>query len=93
MGEHTPGPWSWDAYGWDLVAPGATVLLVQQDSNGYIVCKASEADKNLIAAAPDLLAACEAAVALMEDFEFKGTNPHELCTAAIAKARGETSDD
>ena len=52
MAEHTPGPWEWDDIGY-LVRPDGAALF---DSTGL----ATEADHALIAAAPDLLAACEA---------------------------------
>jgi len=37
----------------------------------------------------ELVVACEAAVALMESYEFKGTIPHQLCTAALAAVKGD----
>ena len=67
VSKHTPGPWSWDiANGW-LVAPdievpedsdlGTIVLAYCADDEGP-----TEADANLIAAAPDLLEACKSAI-------------------------------
>ena len=35
----------------------------------------------------ELLTACKAAVSIMESYEFTDTIPHELCVAALAKAK------
>lgn len=53
---------------------------------------ATELSRNLIIAAPELLAACEAAMAFLEDIWQEGvTNPSlgDQLKAAIAKARGQ----
>lgn len=71
---HTPGPWTIDAY-----AEGKHDYLVTHSSGGLrshiarlydsALCNehgATEANARLIAAAPDLLAACRLAMATME---------------------------
>jgi hypothetical protein len=64
--QHTPGPWEVDGD-----RDGDQLLVIQSESKGEI-CNvtftlgyghADEANARLIAAAPDLLAACEAALA------------------------------
>lgn len=86
---HTPGPWTVDTDTRD----GAVTLVF--DANAELVadtapdeledraaCRAEcESNARLIAAAPDLLAACEA---LDPDF----ISVHPFIAAAIAKARG-----
>jgi hypothetical protein len=64
------------------------------DEEGCTVCNPSpmgEANARIIAAAPDLLAACIEAMALFDNYpeiwECIGT--HEVMTAAIAKATGD----
>ena len=64
------------------------------DADGCTVCNPSpmgEANARLIAAAPELLAACIEAMALFDNYpeiwECIGT--HEVMTAAIAKATGD----
>ena len=78
MPKHTPGPWEvrnlavWAAGGKVLDSPGGDLDQI-------------DADLQLAAAAPDLLAACERLV-------FGGLNiaaDYEQARAAIAKARGE----
>ena len=104
MSKHTPGPWNYTMYkdsGWDfkLTADHGETEIV----SGCGCCDSpwvsSEADARLIAAAPDLLEAIEAAIA-------SGMIPGESITggpgaktqqgkaaamlrAAIAKAKGE----
>lgn len=99
----TPGPWR----------PGKTRGCVVADSDigthsgddnrsyygGALVCEsvATEANEHLIAAAPDLLTACELLVATEVK---KGTDYFEAIVAArwkareaIAKAKGELTND
>lgn len=51
----------------------------------------AEADANLIAAAPDLLAACEEFVRKVEAGKARSTKSYEKMRAAVRKARGEAS--
>lgn len=101
--EHTPGPWHTVPVG--LVEGRARVQIMA--SSRWIadavatIRYASEAEANarLIAAAPDLLAALEAAYTVIRDAEafqtatsaFEGHLEHAegLAYAAIRKARGE----
>ena len=47
---HSPGPWSWDEEGYDLTASnGRKVISQSVDSD------TREADRHLLAAAPDML--------------------------------------
>ena len=86
----TPGPWEWreDPHGWSgprLFAGDVEVLSggSQIDNVGVY---ASDADTRLIAAAPDLLAACEAALAV-DEWDPAGAAQSYL-RAAVAKAKG-----
>lgn len=112
MTKHTPGPWAvaevapefyghgkyWVAYvdlgTWpDLTATVAPCIgLEGQPINREVV----EANAHLIAAAPDLLAACEACVTLLIRYENRSIAPEvgtgaaiDAAKAAIAKARGQ----
>lgn len=91
--KHTPGPWfhyddrsSTERH--EIVAMGKTVARVYC-TNG---CEAEDkANARLIAAAPDLLEACEAMLEEMQVWETEqGEHPAAtLARAAIAKAKGE----
>jgi hypothetical protein len=81
MTKHTPGPWRIDdGY------PSVTVL----GKNNITICEIytrTNDDRDLIAAAPDLLAACEHA--MRECCDLQGTPAGNAIEAAIAKARGQ----
>ena len=95
--KHTPGPWRWRMHG----ASGDTKLvgsnevpLVWQDRHWQ--CPSQDANAALIAAAPDLLAACEKYIELedWQDDDPRGAvtdvdyaEVAEMLRAAIAKAR------
>ncbi len=85
---HTPGPWS----GREGSSPhhqgqvsseatGATIAVTYSDESG--------ANVRLIAAAPDLLAACEAVWHVFEGYDDSPLYARR-CRDAIAKARGES---
>lgn len=79
--KHTPGPWTVHSEG----------HIRQLDPLGINIIPRNEADKNLIAAAPELLTALEAAQeALCEAGGREAVEALELIDAAIAKARGES---
>lgn len=105
--KHTPGPWAWEAWGNDksvkhtLAAPpssrrdgpsehfpslGARVLSIEDPIE-------NPADVALIAAAPDLLEACEAALLWLGDGIPVSSYPGDVVRCrmrtAIKKARGE----
>lgn len=108
--KHTPGPWSVDddpRHGLntlildrrnDIVASTADSCMT--DSDLAIAGSECEANARLIAAAPDLLAACEAMLPHLEAMIERANPAHEdtghysdqtavrLARAAIAKARG-----
>lgn len=79
--KHTPGPWSWTT---DTLENRCDQTL-DSETTGYSVLhccvKPREPNARLIAAAPDLLEACKAA--LSDDQPYI-----EKCKAAIAKATG-----
>ena len=84
MDKHTPGPWHWDNddlfHGDDKVLDFGCGCCTDKDP--------TDADKSLIAAAPDLLEALE----LMVDTYDDGGWPSStlvIARAAIAKAKGE----
>ncbi len=78
MATHTPGPWKVDGGGVSSEEAGAIALV----SN-----KNFEADARLIAAAPDLLAAADAALGWFDDFD-QDTGAADMLRAALAKAAG-----
>lgn len=109
--KHTPGPWL--AIGRESRYPDDDTdyeLAVETDDaaaceialvyTGGVASDQANADARLIAAAPDLLAACEAAFPLMEESVTPSdlsdrihpdvARAHCLLRDAIAKARGET---
>jgi hypothetical protein len=87
----TPGPWYWEAdpvkgdptgrVRYQVVATGKTVTRVYYSSFEGGPTNA-EADARLIAAAPDLLSACAAAIAGYPGW-------HKMIHAAYEKATGE----
>lgn len=90
--EHTPGPWAWStSNSWRRLSSAArdgnVLCPTVQRSDGHPDVVVSEADMALMAAAPDLLAASEAALAYFDKY---GALRQEatLLMAAIAKARG-----
>jgi hypothetical protein len=94
MSEHTPGPWKWNEE-----RPATYDLEWLQGSNGYRILTIygngkETADKLLIAAAPDLLEACERLENALV-FALRGhpvRNADEIISqaqAAIAKATRE----
>lgn len=88
MSKHTPGPW---AFCNDTLcqANGKYLHLgVWQESNG--IGKAAEANKRLIAAAPDLLAALEMVVRGY-GVTFQDAAIRDAASAAIAKATGSAA--
>ena len=94
--EHTPGPWTANQFGnqgeWDIHRSTPTL------DGGYFVrveplhitreaLDEAAANARLIAAAPDLLEACKAAVIAFRIVEL-GEDTDVMCQAAIAKAEG-----
>jgi hypothetical protein len=113
---HTPGPWA--ARGpfnetigtlqepsFEISSPDVSVAFVFYPRKDVEAREAARADARLIASAPDLLGACEALVAGVEDAVLRFLDSHEKslrpdmdqllrarvdrARAAIAKARGK----
>lgn len=98
MTGHTPGPWRWDKG----VDDDPTRCFVTQGIQGqpeYVIAEiqngapgdcleTEEANARLIAAAPDLLAACKEFVRKCECGEAKSVRSYAQMAAAIAKAEG-----
>lgn len=98
MSKHTPGPWQ--LYSGKLRKEYPTQLLEVQDATGRVIVQwgafdsadqprtEKQANARLIAAAPDLLAACRAAYEHRLDLDVD-----ELLREAIAKAEGIAARD
>jgi hypothetical protein len=88
--EHTPGPWrirtnrAHDPVECDLTICGDIFALADINGPNYAHC---EPNARLIAAAPDLLAACKRAFGGMRDHEGS-----EYMRAAIENATGESCE-
>lgn len=88
--KHTKGPWEVDSVPLELGS--GEFLTVQTVGDGphiAFVFSDMEADAHLIAAAPDLLAACQA---LLKEYEPGCIGEHDVvrrAKAAIAKAEGK----
>lgn len=102
--EHTPGPWTVASNGDDgarvnafaTVAWCPTSAAFGVDGSQVISADEAEANARLIAAAPELLAACEVFIEAERRAEVNGREGFGLYTeamsaarAAVAKARGE----
>lgn len=86
MTDHTPGPWFFagDDYS------GFSVLASNGKGGEVDIADVYDADNlHIIAAAPDLLAACEAALDSFSGLVERSEARFKL-NAAITKARGET---
>jgi hypothetical protein len=107
MSKHTPGPWRIERGGKEhrkpdlhkrILAADGTDLLGNVEDPWYPNVPENEADWHLIAAAPDLLEACKAALtesmiytgAIYETLQTSGlhTQLRDQLRAAIAKASG-----
>ena len=82
MSKHTPGPWFIDYEGGGAMGRRAMLETKDGQTIGYLY-EAEFDDEMLIAAAPELLAAC------MEVAQGYTTRGSEMARAAIAKATGE----
>jgi hypothetical protein len=84
MSKHTPGPWEIDTRHGLAVGP---CRIRMSDSPTAASMAAKMADARLIAAAPDLLAACHAIFDHYDETDLM-TGDIETLRAAIAKAEG-----
>lgn len=107
MTKHTPGPWrigktsGWSGTEVKAIASVAWCAKASSYSSSWGESQEISADEalanaHLIAAAPDLLAACEACMTLLVRYENKSIAPEvgtgaaiNAAHAAIAKARGQ----
>ena len=94
MSAHTLGPWSWSANpsGGARVQTSSVGIadVLSRAGVAHPTQESCEANARLIAAAPELLAACEAALVIIGD---RNANPwwgdtEAKLRAAIAKVRG-----
>lgn len=90
MSKHTPGPWRVEADGNIVDQDGCDVIASHADAEGGHYLAATEEDRRLIAAVPDLLEACEALLdaVVRRDHKDKALR---TARAAIAKAKGQSS--
>lgn len=96
MTKHTPGPWTMHPRGKDGAEVRAITsvawcgIALTHGVSGSQVIRADEAQANarLIAAAPDLLAACEL---MLTVYGLSQEAPHatDVMRAAVARAKGE----
>ncbi len=98
MNKHTPGPWEkkYDpsTHRIEVNAPddGRCVCFIHvPPATGFDVC---EANARLIAAAPDLLDACDFALTILMGMGNGNGDAANACRAAIAKVsmRGQSND-
>lgn len=100
--KHTPGPWEWSEDSPDAVLRGGDRDVVLRPNYGtcagdiYGIIMAKKEDKDLIAAAPELLEALEYLLGQCEenernDMNFMGISmfAKEQATKAIQKASGQ----
>lgn len=88
--KHTPGPWCVEHETEIIAAEGQRIAEADTRSINFTGGEAN-ANAHLIAAAPDLLAACEAATEVIDcicDGDDKAGCVRCLVKTAIAKARG-----
>jgi hypothetical protein len=89
---HTPGPFFYDKRTESVGCPAGWIASVQHTSKGDGEFGNPDDDGELFAAAPNLLAACEALVAMCDGGTFDLgdlTEIYDDACAAIAKARGD----
>ena len=93
MTEHTPGPWEWLnlGFGFELIGNNGRPVI---DCDCRIE---APGDFTLLAAAPDLLAACEALLESNLQLQravhggLRNGPAEDMAVAAVAKARGEVT--
>lgn len=84
---HTPGPWKAT---FTATSPSREVW-ANSGPVTVLSVTTTEANARLIAAAPDLLVACEAALTLLENSPLANSETAEQLRVALAKAQGEQS--
>ena len=99
MSAHTLGPWKWHAAKHDDGRNNGSVISGADTGLAYCICKAPQfatekdwaANARLIAAAPELLDACEGLLSALDEDCQSPSRRDELmfaARAAVAKARG-----
>jgi len=88
VSEHTSGPWRW-LPGDHLVGDAGRTTIIRDGAGVY---NATEGDKLLIAAAPEMLSALRGLIDIAEGrtSDVPGWKQIDLARAAIAKAEGGT---
>lgn len=94
--KHTPGPWIWPGLGpRKIYAPcqHGNRLIATVHVFGYPWTSRAESEANihLIESAPELLEACAAAKALLEQAGLESSDEYANISFAIAKATGRES--
>jgi hypothetical protein len=91
VSKHTPGPWHLHPTGRPNVLGLWTVFHGPGESCHNQICQAEEADARLIAAAPDLLAACQAILETLDMGTWLTGGMHSVVAmrSAVARATGE----
>ncbi len=102
MSKHTPGPWQACHDGkckcGYVFGDGGRVFVAKAIGRGdgvdpWPIEEIQRANARLIAAAPELLEACEEFVRKCECGEAKSKHSYKQMKAALAKARGEANHD
>ena len=93
MNKHTPGPWEVDLETGEINASGAVLGTVHRGDD-FPCCEEDiseecKANAQLIAAAPDLFAACKEFVRKVECGEARSVRSYRQMKDAIAKAEGD----
>ena len=95
MRQHTPGPWEWwssnSYYRLSHNSDGDVLYAYIATNDGHPCVQVGEADRALIAAAPELFEALEAIVTdLPINRDWLNPDHENMAYAAIAKAKGES---
>jgi len=89
MATHTPGPWRYEASTKTIRSQPANYWLASMNSWDGAVDH--DANARIIAAAPDLMAACRAVLDEFPAFDSKRIESvKNICRAAITKAEGRS---
>lgn len=87
--KHTPGPWICTNYG--MIECSSGEIIATTHSNGFQADGEEDANGCLIAAAPDLLEACQAIAALVNGQGYQNmVMVAAQASAAIAKAENKS---
>jgi hypothetical protein len=100
---HTPGPWraseGWPSDLWNVDMPGRkwSLLVARHDEDFDMPVEEVQANAHLIAAAPELLAACREMAEIIHSMSESGAGVAAGAAApymaVIAKAEGRTDED